>query len=52
MHAIGRVAQIFALIIPIIALIIWREPVRLFAALVFSACLFAIGRIVEGYAKK
>ncbi len=50
MHTIGRTLQIMALIVPIFALIRWSEPVYLFAALVFSVCLFGIGRIIEGYA--
>ena len=51
MHTIGRTLQVMALIVPIFALIRLIAPVYMFAALVFSVCLFLIGRIVEGYAR-
>lgn len=52
MSTLGRLLQIAGLTIPPVSLLLQLGAVKLFASLVFSVCLFLIGRILEGYAHK
>ena len=51
MPSIGRLLQIVGLTLPPLSIVLQFGAVKMFASLVFSVCLFLIGRIIEGYAR-
>ncbi len=53
MAGFGRFLQGAALVVlPVLAFEHWNRQVWLFASLGFSASLFLIGRVIEGYAQR